>query len=325
MEFILDFGVRLIAALQGLGEWQILPMKFFSFLGTEEFYMLVLPVLFWCVDSQLGIRVAVILLFSGCVNDAFKLALHGPRPYWYSTQVQGFASETSFGVPSGHSQNAVAVWGIIAAYLKKKGAWLAAILIMLMISVSRLSLGVHFPHDVLLGWLLGGLLLFLTVRFWQPVAAWAKKKSDGQQILIAFLTSLVMIAIVLLPFIWLKTTGWQAPQSWASFAADAISLDGILTNTGTFFGLIVGLIWLARRGGFMMAAPWWKLVLRYLLGLAGVLIIQYGLKIVFPEGETLLAYSLRYIRYALTGFWLTGGAPFFFVKLKLTEFHKNTR
>ena len=133
-----------------------------------------------------------------------------------------------------------------------------------------------------------------------------------------------MIVIVFIPFAWLKITGWHAPQAWTSFASDAISLEGILTNAGTFFGLMVGLIWLSHRGGFKMAAPWWKLVLRNLLGLAGVLIIQYGLKVVFPEGDTLLAYSLRYIRYALTGFWLTGGAPFSFIALKLAEPHKNT-
>ncbi len=54
MQTILDFGVRLIVALQGLGDWQTLPMKLFSFLGTEEFFMLALPILYWCVDSFVG-------------------------------------------------------------------------------------------------------------------------------------------------------------------------------------------------------------------------------------------------------------------------------
>lgn len=41
MGSILDFGVRVIVLLQGLGNWLVLPMKFFSFLGTEDF-------LWWC-------------------------------------------------------------------------------------------------------------------------------------------------------------------------------------------------------------------------------------------------------------------------------------
>ena len=56
MQIILDFSIRFIAGLQGLGSWLTLPMEFFSFLGTEEFYLLVLPVIYWCVDSNLGMR-----------------------------------------------------------------------------------------------------------------------------------------------------------------------------------------------------------------------------------------------------------------------------
>ena len=56
MQSILEFGVRLIVALQGLGTWPILPMQFFSLLGTEDFFMLALPILYWCVDSMLGIQ-----------------------------------------------------------------------------------------------------------------------------------------------------------------------------------------------------------------------------------------------------------------------------
>ena len=141
MQTILDFGIRMIASLQGLGNWLTLPMKIISFLGTEEFYILVLPALYWCVSSNLGIRVALILMVNGSLNDALKMALHGPRPYWYSSQVRGLVSETSFGVPSGHAQSAVVIWGTIAAYLRKWWAWLAALLIIILIGLSRLVPG----------------------------------------------------------------------------------------------------------------------------------------------------------------------------------------
>jgi membrane-associated phospholipid phosphatase len=319
MQAIIDFGIRLISGLQALGGWQTLPMKFFSFLGTEEFYMLVLPVFYWCVSSALGMRVAVILMLSGGFNDAFKLLFHGPRPYWVSTAIQGFASETSFGVPSGHSQNAMAVWGIMAAWFRKGWAWIAALLIILLIGISRLYLGVHFPHDLLTGWLIGALLLLLVVRSWNPVAAWAKKLAPGRQVLVAFLASLGLLLLPVIPFAWLKASGWQAPQEWASFATQAVTLEGAFTSGGTLFGLLVGAAWLRVLGGFQEKGAWWKLVLRYLLGVAGVLAIRYGLKFIFPEGETLLALSLRYVRYAFIGFWVTGGAPWAFLGLKLAE------
>jgi membrane-associated phospholipid phosphatase len=319
MQSILDFGVRFIVALQGWGTWLTLPMKAFSFLGTEEFLILLLPILYWCVDSSLGIRVTIILMLSTSINGAFKLAFHGPRPYWYSPGVHGLAAETSFGVPSNHAQSAAVVWGLLAAYLKKGWVWLLAILLILLIGFSRLYLGVHFPHDVLLGWLIGGLIVWLALRFWDPVSAWVKKQSAGWQVLAAFLVSLAIFLLPLIPVVWLKATNWQPPQAWAMYATQAISLENVATSAGIVFGLLVGLVWLAHQGWFQTKGLWWKLVLRYLLGLAGILVIRYGLKFIFPEGETVLAYFLRYLRYTLIGFWVAGGAPWVFIRLKLAD------
>jgi membrane-associated phospholipid phosphatase len=319
MQTILDSGIRFIVALQGLGTWLTVPMKLFSFLGTEEFLVLLLPILYWCVDSILGLRVVILLMLSTSLNGALKLAFHGPRPYWYSPSVQGLAEETSFGIPSNHAQSAAVVWGTLAAYLRKGWGWLVAILLIFLIGFSRLYLGVHFPTDVLLGWLIGGLLLWLTLRFWNPLAAWIKKQSAGRQVLAAFLVSLLVFVLPLVPAAWLKVTNWQPPQDWASYATQAISLQNAATSAGTLFGLLAGLVWLARQGGFQTKGPWWKLVLRYLLGIAGVLIIRYGLKFIFPEGETVLAYFLRYLRYALIGLWVSAGAPLTFIRLKLAE------
>jgi membrane-associated phospholipid phosphatase len=319
MQTILDFGIRLIVVLQGWGGWLSLPMNLFSFLGTEEFFMLILPLLYWCVDSILGIRVAIILMLSTNINGAFKLAFHGPRPYWYSPSVRGLATETSFGVPSGHAQSATVVWGTLAAFLQKWWGWLVAVLLIFLIGFSRLYLGVHFPHDVVLGWIIGGMILWLTLHFWNPVTAWVKKQGVARQVLIAFLASLVTFLLPMIPFVWLKITSWQPPQDWAAYATNAISLQDMATSAGTLFGLLIGLVWLARQGGFNTKGRWWMLVLRYLLGVAGVLLIRYGLKFIFPEGETALAYFLRYLRYTLIGFWVSAGAPWMFIRLKLAE------
>jgi hypothetical protein len=170
-----------------------------------------------------------------------------------------------------------------------------------------------------LGWLIGGLILWLTLHFWEPVFAWVKKHSAGWQVLAAFLASLALFLLPLIPVVWLKATNWQPPQEWAAYAAQAISLQGAATSAGIVFGLLAGLVWLDHQGWFQTKGVWWKLVLRYLLGLAGVLIIRYGLKFIFPEGETVLAYFLRYLRYTLIGFWVAGGAPWTFIRLKLAE------
>jgi len=47
------------------------------------------------------------------------------------------------------------------------------------------------------------------------------------------------------------------------------------------------------------------------------LILWLGLGKVFPETETFISYVLRYIRYALIGTWISGFAPWFFIKVNL--------
>jgi membrane-associated phospholipid phosphatase len=316
---VLEFGVRLVVAIQGLGSWLETPMKLFSFLGTEDFFMVVLPAIYWCIDANLGMQVAVIIMFSNSVNCFFKLAFHGPRPYWYSSLVKGLASETTFGVPSNHAQTATVIWGILAAHIRKWWAWLVAVLLILLISFSRLYLGVHFPHDVLAGWLIGAALLWLVLHFWSPAKDWAKKKSLSSQVLLSLAASLVLMGLPLIPVIWLRSVNWQPPQSWAAFATQALSVQDIFTFSGATFGLLAGFAWIQFQGGFQMKGSGSQLVLRFLVGVVGVLAIRYGLKFLFPSGETLLSYIFRFIRYVFIGFWLTGGAPWCFIRLKLSK------
>jgi membrane-associated phospholipid phosphatase len=321
METIWNIGITWNIFFQSLGGWLKTPMDFFSSLGTFYFFILLLPAFYWCVEASTGLRIGVILLLSLSVNDAFKMAFHGPRPYWYSKEVIEYASETSFGVPSGHSQNSAAIWGMLAFCIHKWWAWLIALLIVLFIGISRLYLGVHFPHDVLLGWIVGGLLLWMTLHFWKPITDWAKNLSLKQQILAAFLASLVILLIPVIPFTWLKVTGWHPPSSWASYADQAISLEGALTSSGALFGLLAGLAWFNHQGGFSADGPIWKRLLRFVLGAAVILILRFGLDYLFglvaPDTEAALPYFLRYLRYTLIGVWVSAGAPWVFIKLTL--------
>ena len=64
---------------------------------------------------------------------------------------------------------------------------------------------------------------------------------------------------------------------------------------------------------------WWKRLLRFLIGLVGVLVFWMGLDLVFPGNEDLISWVARYVRYGLVGFWISGLGPLVFIKLGLGE------
>jgi membrane-associated phospholipid phosphatase len=324
MDPLISFGISFITVFQSMGTWLEAPMQFFSFLGSPDFFLIFIPLVYWSIGAALGIRIWFILLAGAGLTELFKMALHGPRPYWLSTDVRALTSDPGFGVPSGHALMATGLWGMIAAYYRKAWVWVAAVLLVLFIGLSRLYLGVHFPHDVLVGWILGFLTLWAFVRFWEPVEARLKKISLWNQVELAFVVSL---AIVLLDaLIIFLSRNFVLPPEWIADAARAggeapnpFSMEILITTAGSLFGSCSGLAWMASRGGFNASGSLWKRVARLVLGLIGVAVFYGGLKAVFPSGDTLVAYIFRYIRYTIVGFWVFGAAPWAFVKLNLTE------
>lgn len=326
MDALIQNGIDWIIAIQSLGSWLELPMEFFTFLGSENFFFIVLPLIYWSVDAGLGLRVAFILATSDSLKFVFKLLFAGPRPYWISPQVQALSVENSFGIPSGHAQDAAALWSTMAARAHRAGkrwVWIAAVALVFFIGFSRLYLGMHFVHDVIAGWLVGYAILLAFLRFWDPVAAWLKTKTPGQQVMIAFLVSLLMIVTGVLSS--LPLDGYVFPAAWAGNALRSgplpapASIEGIFTTAGSLFGLAAGVAWIAVRGGYQTAGPLEKRALRYVIGLIGVVILWEGLGAVIPRGETWLPLILRYIRYTLVGFWITAGAPWLFFHFNLAR------
>jgi len=326
MQVLIESGIAFIITLQGaVGDWLIAPMRFFSYFGNEEFFMLVLPLIYWSVDSALGLRVGFILLTSNLFNNIGKLIFASPRPYWVSSHVRAlWSTEISFGIPSGHAQNAASVWGMFATYSKRTWIWVVSLTVIFFVGFSRIFLGVHFPHDVIFGWLLGAVILWAFMRFWEPVGAWVGKKTLRQQIWIAFIVSLIFIVLGFGAST--LRSGYQIPETWISNSLlagtelpDPVNPNSTFTSAGTLFGLAAGAAWIMSMGGYQASGPAEKRAIRYVIGLIGILIFYLGLGSIFPRGDGFIFYLLRYIRYALLGWWVSGGAPWVFVRLKLAE------
>jgi hypothetical protein len=299
-------------------------MQAVTWLGQAEFYLVFMPALYWCVDAGLGLRLAVVLLGGVELNNALKVAAHAPRPLWLDPQLNALNSETGFGLPSGHAQHAVSVWGLLAASLRRRRVWAVALAWIALIGVSRVYLAAHFPSDVLAGWAAGAVWLWICWRFAGPVAAWVSARPPGLQVGLCFLASLAALLPVVLSLAGLD--GWYVPRAWVEnsvmslgVAPDPLNEREAVQAAGTLFGITAGAVGIRRAGGFRTAGSAGCRVARMALGLVGVLCLWYGPAAALAPTAAPTGYVADYLRTVLVGGWISGGAPLVFRRLRLAE------
>jgi len=294
-------------------------MNFFTFLGRIEFYLVLIPFIYWAIDKRIGMRTLLVLIFIDVFGSSFKLLFHQPRPYWISN-VKQLAEETSYGIPSTHASNSLAVGGYLAYRTKKNWVWTVIAIIVFFIGLSRIYLAAHFVHDVLFGWFIGALALWAFAKWAEPTLDSIKSKNLSAQMGIGFIASIIIALIgILVRFL---ISGTTDPASWANFAAEARSIGQFFTLSGALFGSVAGYAMMRQYASFQTSGDWGKRALRYIVGIVGVFVIYIGLDVLFAliaADDTALGYTLRYIRYALVTFWMTFGAPWVFLKLNLAN------
>jgi membrane-associated phospholipid phosphatase len=288
-----QWGIELILWLQGFSPALDVPFELFTSLGDENFNMLLLPLLYWCIDRRLGARASVLFLASTYLSGFVKLATNQPRPFEVDARVRKMADVLGSSFPSLHTQNAVAFWGYLAAMVRRRWLWLLSAILIVLIPLSRLYLGVHFPTDLAGGYLFGAALLAIFLRLERPIEAWLGRQGLVRQIGLAILAPLVML--LLLP------------------ADDEITVVSTAMLMGTGIGFALERRWVR----FVSGGAWRHQALRFILGVVVVLALRFGLKALFEGLEPEPVF--RFARYVAIGFWVGAGAPWVFVKLRLAS------
>jgi membrane-associated phospholipid phosphatase len=322
MDALYQFGISLIQSLQTLSPALDGIMKTGSFIGTPEFFLVLVPFIYWNIDRRVGIRMILVVFFFDFINASLKVLFHQPRPYWLGG-VKEFgivSTEGTYGLPSGHSGRSLALGGYLATQVKRNWLWVVAVLYIFLVGVSRLYLGVHFPHDVLGGWLLGILAIWVVLKWEGSIREWVGDRSLSNQILLGFL---IAMGIVLVGFVVrFIIAGTPDPAEWSAYNAEARTVTHFFTISGAFFGAFAGYALMRQSARFNPKGDWTKRIIRYLLGIVGLLVLFFGLDIAFAAvapDESTLGYILRFIRYGLALFWATFLAPLLFLKTKLAE------
>ena len=281
----------------------------FSMFGEELLLILLMGFLYWCYDKKLGRIVGLSAIMGMIWNTMFKNIVLRRRPYFDHEEIQVLRvvvpeadiydiAAQGFSFPSGHSTNVTTVFGSLAVNLRKRWMVAAAIVIPLFTGLSRVVVGVHYPTDVLAGWLLGAVCVILI------------------QILQTRLkNTLTLYGILLVTAV---------PGFFYCKSAD------YYTSVGLFVGIMGGTLLEDRFVRFenTRSAIW--MVTRVLGGLALYFALNSVLKLPF-SGEFLSSGSaaallVRCARYAIITFVEFGVYPilFRFEKSRLTEKRETT-
>ncbi|MCG3168573.1 MAG: hypothetical protein CALGDGBN_00070 [Pseudomonadales bacterium] len=295
MENVLQWGVEVILALQAnRSEALDAFFKAITQLGGMG-HVFIVPLVIWSLGYRTGVRLLLALLLSAFVNFALKDVFAQPRPFDLDPSI-GPEREMGYGIPSGHAQHTLLEWGLIIAWCKRRWFTLLAVTLIALIGFSRVWLGVHFPTDVLGGWLLGAAFLWATLRHGDAIAARLTAAGCAGQVSIALGVSLLFVLFYVV-----------VPKT-----AYLIGLSGLWL--GAALGVIVCTRLLqAPEGGAL-----WQRVLRYLLGMVVLLVwLEQSAKWV-PEVRGTAWYLAAWGNNFAGGLWLTAGAPALFQLLRLS-------
>ena len=290
MDFILQWGIDFIKIIQTVR----MPaldhvMNAISASGSYIFYLVMISLFYWCVDKRNAIRLFYLFLFSTWLNSTAKDMLGQPRPFDLDDSVK-VGRGGGPGLPSGHAQGALVFWGYLSLWVRERWFTALCVTIIMLIAFSRLYLGVHFPTDLLGGWILGLILLL-------PFNSLADR---------------VEARIPSISATWLIAAGTLLPVALAFVFPSRWSVSPM----GITAGFTLAIILEKKHTGLGAAKNLLNGVGRFIIGIAGLFGILLGIGTLLVR-EASWYLPAVFAQFYLAGLWIGFCAPVVFKKLGL--------
>ena len=276
--------------LQGIGgtgafqKFLVALNNFFSFLGEEYFAILVMGIVYWGIDKKKGEKLGLAVISSMVINTLIKNRFKRLRPWLSSDDIVLHREVTGYSFPSAHSSSASSLYStLMAEFREHKWVKIPAIILPVLIALSRCYLGAHWPTDVLTGLLLG-VVSCVVIELLMP------------RIKNKYILYLIFLIVGATGFFYCTT-------------------EDFFTNYGLLLGFSGAMLFDEKCVKFENTNKKLYMVLRTLFGGLVFVVTNLVLKTligsIFPE-ETFLYLLMRTVRYACVSFVTIGVSPFMF-------------
>lgn len=257
-------------------------------LGGEVIFIVAAVVVFWCVSKWEGYYLMTIAFCGTVLNQFLKLICRVPRPWVrdpnFTIVESARAEATGYSFPSGHTQNAIGLFGGMARWGGRRWVRLGLTALALVIAFSRMYLGVHTPADV-------GVSLVLAAALVLGLYPLMRRAQEKPRYMGYVLAAMLVVSGAFVVFV--EAYGFSADT-------DAENLASGIGNAWKMLGAVAGmtLAWLLDRRyiHFETQAVWWVQVIKVTVGMALLLAIKSGLKapLLALLGHEGLAGGVRY-------------------------------
>lgn len=256
-------------------------------LGEETAFLVAALIVFWCVDKKKGYFLMAVGFLGTILNQGLKLSFRVPRPWVqdpdFTILEQARDAAAGYSFPSGHATSAVGTFGCLAVVAQRKWWRNVCIALAVLVCISRMYIGVHFPSDVLIG---AGTALILIGLLKKPTL------QGGLREMKAVIAAMLAISVLFLLYV----SFWNFPadmdsHNMASGTKNAYTMIGCLTGVAIVYLVDVKYLHFPEK------AVWWVQIIKIVVGLGLVLAVKEGLRA--PLELILPVYPARAVRYFL--------------------------
>ena len=270
--------------------------KALSFIGGEMGLLVALIIILFCWKKETGKRITLTILAVNTWLSMLKAVVLRPRPYMeYPDRITGTAdvggpanledvAAQGYSFPSMHSASAAALFISLASEIKKRWAWILAVVLTFLVGFSRLMVGMHYPTDVLAGWALGLLCAGI---------CWLLEKKVTNE----WIRHLILLAVSLPGLFFVRTQDYY-------------------TSFGLLVGIIAAIHFEEKFVNYKDTRNVWAMILRLVGAFAIYFALNTLLKLPFSkeflDSVTMKAFLVRSARYAVIIFVILGLYPMLF-------------